>query len=292
MNIIFQVNGGLGKVIASTAVCASIKAKYPDDKLIVVSGYPDVFINNPYVDRAFSFGQQMYFYEDYIKDEEILLLAHDPYLETKHIKQEEHLIETWCNLFDLPLIKTIGELFLTQKEVDFFKHKFTSDKPILLIQTNGGGESETKYSWARDMPSFVVENIVNRYKEDYNIIHIRREDQLKYDGTYSVTDNFRALLVLIYLSDKRILIDSFGQHAAAALNKPSTVLWIVNKPNVFGYDIHTNIEANHETFKPELKNAYLNKYSIGGDPLEFPYQNELEIFNMIKIFESIEDNIE
>jgi ADP-heptose:LPS heptosyltransferase len=287
MNIIFQINGGIGKVIASTAVCASIKTKYPDCKLIVVSGYPDVFLGNPNVDRAYGFGQQAYFYKEYIENQEVLVFAHDPYLETKHIKQEEHLIETWCKLYDLPVTKTVGELFLTKREIDFFSKKFVSDKPILLLQTNGGTESDVKYSWARDIPSYVVENIIHEFKEQYNIVHIRREDQIKYDNTFSVTDTFRALVVLINLSDKRLMMDSFGQHAAAALNKPSTVLWVVNSPKVFGYDIHTNITANPETTSSELRNSYLNKYNISGELIEFPYNNESEIFNVNDVIKSL-----
>jgi hypothetical protein len=287
MNIIFQINGGIGKVIASTAVCASIKAKYPDDKLIVVSGYPDVFLGNKNVDRAYAFGQQAYFYKEYIENKEIKMFAHDPYLETKHIKQEEHLIETWCNIYNLPVTKTTGELFLTQREIDFYSKKFVSDRPILLIQTNGGAESDIKYSWARDIPSYVIENIIHEFKNDYNIVHIRRDDQLQYDGTFGVSDTFRALIVLISLSDKRLMMDSFGQHASAALNKPSTVLWIANSPKVFGYDIHTNIISNPETSSPELRNSYLSKYNIGGDPIEFPYNNESEIFNTQDIIKSL-----
>lgn len=289
MNIIFQINGGIGKVIASTAICASIKTKYPDSKLIVVSGYPEVFLGNPNVDRAYGFGQQSYFYEEYIQDKEILVFAHDPYFEAKHIKQEEHLIESWCSLYSLPVVKTVGDLFLTQREIDFYRKKFVSDKPILLLQTNGGAESDIKYSWARDIPSYIVENVIVEFKNDYNIVHIRREDQIKYDNTFGVSDNFRALLVLIQMSDKRLLMDSFGQHAAAALNKPSAVLWIANKPNVFGYDMHCNIISNEETRRPELKGAYLNKYNISGDFLEFPYNSESEIFNVKDIIHSIKN---
>jgi hypothetical protein len=287
MNIIFQINGGIGKVIAGTAICVSIKEKYPNDKLIVVSGYPEVFLGNKNVDRAYAFGQQAYFYKEYIENQEVIVFGHDPYLEAKHIKQEEHLIETWCKLYDLPVTRTVGELFLTQREVDFFSKKFVSDKPIFLMQTNGGAESEQKYSWARDIPGYLIENVINEFKEQYNIVHIRRDDQIKYDGTFGVSDTFRALLVLITLSEKRLLMDSFGQHAAAALNKPSTVLWIVNSPNVFGYDIHTNVIANPETTSPELRNAYLSKYNIGGDPIEFPYNNESEIFNVKNVIDSL-----
>lgn len=287
MNIILQVNGGIGKVIISTAICASIKERYPDSKLIVVSGYPDVFLGNPNVDRAYAFGQQAYFYKEYIEDKEIMVLGHDPYLEAAHIKQEESLIETWCKLYDLPITKTIGELFLTQREIDFFSKKFVSDKPIFLMQTNGGAESDVKYSWARDIPSYVVENVINEFKDDYNIVHIRRDDQLQYENTFGVSDVFRSLLVLIKLSQKRLLMDSFANHAAAALNLPSTVLWIVNSPKVFGYDMHTNIVANPETKVPELRNSYLSKYNISGEPVEFPYNNENEIFNVDDVINSL-----
>jgi hypothetical protein len=287
MNIIFQINGGIGKVIAGTAICASIRAQYPDAKIIVVSGYPDVFLGNPNVDRAYAFGQQAYFYKEYIENQEVIIFGHDPYLETKHIKQEEHLIETWCKLYGLPVTKTVGELFLTQREIDFFSKKFASDKPILLMQTNGGVESDQKYAWARDIPSYVVENVIHVFKDSYNIVHIRRDDQIKYDGAFGVSDTFRALLVLIGISHKRLLMDSFGEHAAAALNKPSTVLWIANSPKVFGYDLHTNIIANKETKIPELRGAYLSKYNIGGDPIEFPYNKESEIFNVDDIIKSL-----
>lgn len=292
MNIIFQINGGIGKVVAGSAVCASIKTKYPDAKLIVVSGYPDVFLGNPNVDRAYSFGQQSYFYKEHIENQNFILFAHDPYLETKHIRQEEHLIETWCKLYDLPVVSKSGELYLTQREIDFFGKKFISDKPMLLLQTNGGGESEQKYSWARDIPKYIVENVINEFKDEYNIVHIKREDQLGYNNTFPVSDNFRALLVLINKSQKRLFMDSFAQHAAASLNihKPSTVLWIANSPKVFGYDIHTNITANTETRIPELRNSYLNKYNIIGEPIEFPYNNESEIFNLDKVIESLKNN--
>jgi hypothetical protein len=74
---------------------------------------------------------------------------------------------------------------------------------------------------------------------------------------------------------------------AAALNLPSTVCWIVNKPEVFGYGIHDNIIHNPFTKKPELRNSYLQPFNIGGDLLEFPYNSEFEIFDSAKIIESI-----
>ena len=84
-------------------------------------------------------------------------------------------------------------------------------------------------------------------------------------------------------------MDSFCQHTAAALGKESVVLWIANKPEVFGYDVHKNIVCNEFTKKPELKASVYNKFNIVGDPLEFPYNNENEMFNIEQVIKSIMD---
>jgi hypothetical protein len=287
MNIIFQISGGLGKSIMATAICSAIKKKYPESKLIVVSAYADVFLNNPNVDRSYNFGGMSYFYDEFVDGKEFKVFAHDPYLETAHVKQNEHLIKTWCEMFDIPYNGEKPELFLTQRELQFFQNKFAADKPIMVIQTNGGAQTEHKYSWARDIPSTAVVKIIEHFKDDYYIAHIRREDQLGYEHTIPVTDTFRALCVLLNFSAKRLLIDSFAQHAAAALDLPSTVCWVANKPKVFGYDLHDNIQANTSTNKPELRSAYLSKFNIAGDLIEFPYNSEDEIFDVAAIIESL-----
>jgi hypothetical protein len=90
------------------------------------------------------------------------------------------------------------------------------------------------------------------------------------------------------MSSKRLFIDSFAQHIAAAINKPSTVCWVGTSPVVFGYDVHKNIVANPETRKPDLRNSVYTKYSFGGDIFENPYNKETEVFNVDKIIKSLE----
>jgi len=287
MNIVFQINGGIGKCVMATAVCEAIKKQYPDSRLIVVSGYADVFLNNPFVDRAFNFGSFSYFYEEYIENKEFKILAHDPYVQTEHVMQNEHLIKTWCKMFGISYNNEQPKIFLTQRETDFFSAKFASDRPILLLQTNGGASTDLKYSWARDIPYKIATSVVEEFASVYNIVHIKREDQLTLENTFPVTDTFRAIAVLIGLSRKRLFMDSFAQHVAAGMNLSSTVLWIANKPEVFGYEIHNNIIANPFTIKPELRNAFLGKFNIGGDLIEFPYNSENEIFNVDGIITSI-----
>lgn len=287
-NIIFQIDGGLGKNILATAVCSAIKQKYPNDKLIVLTAYPDVFINNSDVDRSLDRNKITYFYKDYVEGKDSIFLLHNPYLETNYVYEKEHLIETWCKMFDLPYSKELKpKLSLTPREKDFYQKKYSTDKPIMAIQTNGGFNADLKYAWSRDLPSKVVLSVIEEFKADYNIVHIKRDDQIGYSDTFPLTNPFRDVLSLLELSTRRLLIDSFVQHACASLNLPSSVCWVGTSPKVFGYDIHDNIVANPETTNAELKDAFINRFNIGGNPLEFPYNSEDEIFDVDKIIASL-----
>lgn len=288
MNIILSINGGMGKSIFATAVCKAIKKKYPNSKLIVVTGYPDVFLNLPYVDLSFNHGQETYFYEKYIQNQEVLVFANEPYLVTEHIQSKEHIIESWCRLCDVPYNGEMPEVEINEREIVYYSNRYQSDKPIMVIQTNGGGQQEHRYSWARDIPHFAAKTIIEQYSTRYNIYHIRRDDQISFENTIPVQDNYKAIAVLISRSEKRLFMDSFCQHLAAALQKKSTVLWIANSSKLFGYNIHDNILANPETKKPDLRNAFLTKYNIGGAFHEFPYETERQIFNIDNILASID----
>ena len=116
-NVVFQISGGIGKCIAATAVCSAIKKKYPNYDLIVVSGYPEVFLNNPNVTKSLAFGGTSYFYQDYIENNQVEVFLHDPYATTDFVKEEKHLIEIWCELFNLPYNGEFPELFMTQREI-------------------------------------------------------------------------------------------------------------------------------------------------------------------------------
>jgi hypothetical protein len=289
--VVFSIEGGLGKCIMATAVVQALAEQKADKKLIVVSGYPDVFINNPYVHRALAFGQTQYFYDTYIKNQDTEILVHNPYNEGDHLYKKKHLVEIWCNLFGLKYdLKYKPQLFLTPREVDFFSKNFVnSNKPMFAIQSNGGADNQKiKYSWARDIPTIVAEKVVQHFKEKYNIVHIRRQDQIALNDTIPLTTNFRELVVFLSMTKKRLFMDSFAQHTASALQLSSTVLWVANSPIVFGYEQNDNILANPFTKEPELRNAFLQEFNIGGDLVEFPYNSELEIFDVDKIIASLE----
>ena len=98
---LFHIEGGLGKHVAATAVAKCRKNNHPDRKLIVVCAYPEVYLNLKFIDRVYRIGNTPYFYDDYIKDKDMLIFKHEPYFTTDHIVKRKPLIQNWCNLYDL-----------------------------------------------------------------------------------------------------------------------------------------------------------------------------------------------
>lgn len=287
MNIILSIQGGIGKSVFSTAFCKAVRKQHPNDNIIVLTGYPEVFSNNPIVDMVFTHGQETYFYSKYIENQDVRIFANEPYLLTEHIMQKEHIIQSFCRLNQVPYNGEMPEIYINEREFQFYHNKYQAEKPIMILQTHGGGQTDVRYSWARDMPRKVAEAVIEEFKSKYTIYHIRREDQPSFADVIPVQESFKGVACLIARSQKRVLIDSFCQHTAAALGKKSTVLWIVNNPRVFGYSLHDNIVCNPENAKGDLKFSLFHKYTITGMPNEFPYMSENDIFDVDKVIASV-----
>jgi len=303
--VVFHVQGGLGKHIAATAVCKAIKNNYPDRKLILVCVYTDVFKNIPYIDRVFPLGNTQYFYQTYIEDKDSLIFANEPYYTTDHIHKKLPLVQTWCKMYGLeyngetPDLRFNGLQKKVSKEVWKTQH---GNKPVMILHTNGGliTPDAKPFMWARDMPFDIAQQIFDRYRKDFTIYQCTKVNSQKIEGANIVEFGFNQgdmqlsliefLSVLIH-SDVRILIDSCMQHAAAALNLPSMVLWNGTSPKVFGYDMHTNLE----TIKPndfKLPNSYLFDFDFNGDEFEYPYDGTEDLYDIDKIFEYIDNQYE
>jgi hypothetical protein len=159
----------------------------------------------------------------------------------------------------------------------------------MVLQSNGGSQEQGfKYAWTRDIPESIVNKIIQHYKEDYTIVHIKREDQNKYPDTLYALDGFRSIAILLQLSKKRLLIDSFSQHLAAAIGVKSTVCWSTTNPKIFGYELHDNVLANPFTKPPQLQNSIYQPFYLSQDISSIPYNSTSEVFDVNKIIESID----
>lgn len=282
MFIIFHVEGGIGKNVAGTAVIRAIKKQYPDSKIVVVTAHPEVYACNPNVYKTINFGSALYFFQDYIDNhKDTIVFAQEPYKQSDFILERCHLIQAWCDLCRVPFDGDIPDLFMTEIEYHRYAPSFSTNKPILLVQTSGGAGNDARYSWVRDLPMATAQQVVNAFAQDFHVVHLRTKDQPALQNTTPVQAvNLRALIVLIAVSSKRLFIDSCAQHIAAALGLPSVVCWIGNKVELYGYGLHANVLASPPTRIPDLRHSVYNRNNISGDnPTETCYNHQNEIFN-------------
>lgn len=288
--VVWHIEGGLGKNVAATALINNVKKKYSDRKLILVVSYPEVFLNHPDIHRVYRVGMTSYFYDDFIKDKDTIVFRHEPYFQSDHIMKKKHLIENWCDLLGIRYESQQPILYpnMIQKE---FQYNWKREKPVMLIHSNGGPlDQNNVYSWTRDIPFGLVRNLVEKYQNKYHIIQIGRSENHAMPGVEFINQPMsnHELFSILNLSEKRVLIDSCLQHAAAALKLKSTVLWIGTSPKNFGYSLHNNVTAKPPKGNVKMVDSYLFDYSFDGVVHECPYNDMEEMFDLSEIYKAID----
>ena len=290
---LFHVQGGFGKHIAATAVAKCIKNNHPSRELILTAVYTEIYQNLPFVDRVYQLGNTSYYYQTYVEDMDSLIFANEPYFTTDHVNKKLPLIQTWSKMYGLKYKGEMPQITFNHLQKKIAKDFWTTranGKPIMVIQTNGGLLNEQRpYLWARDMPIALAQKLVDHYEKDYHIFQITKPAGEVLDGVEVIKDPMSnmELVSILLQSEKRIFIDSCMQHAAAALKMPSVVLWNGTSPKVFGWDMHTNIQARKPA-KFKLPNSVFFDFDFIGVEAEYPYVDEEEdIFDFDKIIEAV-----
>ncbi len=293
--IVFHVEGGLGKNIVATQLIDPLLFKHPKRKLIIVASHPQIFLNNRNIHRVYHLGNTQYFYEDYIKDKDTVIYKEDPYNTELHIKKQTSLLDSWrkvLGLEDQENYNYILNVPINYSQAQYIE-KWKRDKPIFLLHTGGGPVDAQKprhYDWCRDMPPELAQALVNKFSHQFHFIQVTRPGGYKLFGVEVVDyplNNFE-LFALVGISQQRVLIDSCLQHAAAAFNKRSLVLWIGTSPKQFGYlDYHKNVVAKPPDVANQLIGSYLYDYSFQDRDEENPYYSPHEMFNFNDILNLI-----
>ena len=291
--VIWHVQGGLGKNIAASSLTKDIKQKHRDRKFILVCSFPEVFLNDPNIDKVYQMGNHPYFYENYIENKDVIIFKHEPYDQTGHITRQKHLIENWCDLLDIKYTNQ-QPFFPINYPQNKLSLQWVRQKPILLLHTTGGPfitqEKPTPYEWTRDLPIELAQALVDKYSSKYHIIQISKQ------GGYGLQNVERIdtpmsnmeLFSLVGASQQRIFIDSCLQHVASALKLPSIVFWVGTSPKVFGYNLHKNITAKLPKHANQLINSYTFDYQFSNNNHECPYLNVNEMFNIEKILKNLD----
>ena len=217
MNLVLHINGGLGKCAMATAVIRSYKAAYPDSKIVVVSGYPEVFLNNPDIYRNLPFNTP-YLWQDYYGKPGWLVEAQDPYMTDAWIKnRKQHLIDIWCGMLRRPNIQKTPLLFFSDPELDEINSMIKVDKPLLVVQSSGGGNPAAR-SWTRNPPLTEFNDYLAKFGESHFIVHLAVPETPALTNIHQRIEGLtrRQAMVLVYYSPAFVGIDSFGLHARSA----------------------------------------------------------------------------
>jgi len=289
--LVWHIEGGLGKNVAATALLPALKKKYSSRKIILVVSYPEVFLSNPNVDRVYRVGMTPYFYDDYILGKDTLVFKHEPYFQTDHITKKSHLNKNWADILGVQYKDELPELHFNMVQNNF-QYTWQREKPVMLIHTAGGlfQGQQLSYAWTRDMPIEYANWIAQEYGSKYHIIQVCRDNAPHIPGAEVINQPMTnmELFSLVQASEKRVLIDSSLQHAAAAMNKSSAVMWIGTSPENFGYKMHQNIKAQQPANGTKLVDAYLFDASFEGVPHECPYKDVNEMFNLEELKKAID----
>jgi hypothetical protein len=291
MYSVFHIEGGIGKNILSTAVVSSLKTSDTERKIIIITAWPQVWFNNPNVFEIYQMGQIANFYTKYIENKDCKVYRLEPYHTEDYILNKRHLIKIWCDLCGVQWDGTGPRLYFSPLELEYIKLKMYNgvNKPIFLLHTNGGMQQSRPYSWYRDLPTPNALDVVEYFKKDYHIYQIGYENQQLFDGCQKLTLETREILAAVNFSEKRLLIDSFSQHASVAFGLKSVVCWVGNSPTVLGYKTNINLKPDVSPVFNTLHSSYLEDFDIGGNPIQYPYDT-LKLFDSNELIKEIKES--
>ena len=256
--IIFIVDGGIGKVIASTAVVRRMSEEFPDKRIVVLCGFPDIYLNNPRVFRVFNFSNPINFYEDFVNQKSVVVKV-EPYTDYGYMFGGRHLIDAWCEMIGIKRNGAMPEMFFLEKELaragSYVKKLCGGAKKFVMVQWTGGiiPQEKTELSYMdaqmrmhrRSIDKSVAQKLVNKLvSRDFVVGSVQHENTPEIKGIerlFFAGSPVRGVIALLKHSRGFIGIDSFLHHGAAALGVPGVVVWGGTSPDKLGYTEHVNL---------------------------------------------------
>jgi len=256
-SITVTIQGGLGKVLCASAALRGLRKKYPDKKIIVLSGWSDIFMANPNVDRAYSFNENKYLYEDFVKDG--MLLTQDPYNLDSYRLDKVHLAQAFCEAFNVEYDGNpkpdvyIPESFVNKALLDF-KDLRKKNLPIIVIQPLGASkiDKELNKIIPTGRENVALFHKLIKEKQDKVLFIVMKTPQQPNIGEgdnvliLKTGVHFLQWAAYISLADAFIGVDSSGHHMAAAFNKPSIVMYGRTDPKNLSYSNETVVDGECE----------------------------------------------
>jgi hypothetical protein len=257
--IIAKSHGGLGKAIAFTAFLKALRANAkPNARIHIVSSWSDVFRDLPFIDRHFD--QNVlgpYFAEDHRNYE---VFSGEPYDYLDYRRGKLHIVDVWCKMAGIPVPEQKnGQIKILEVEhrIALEKLKGTDrSKKWIAFQPFGGHGAPMQQvrSFSADVAQAIADKLMEK---GFVVIQLSLPEEKKLErvvwpdpgkGQKGEQNYFlpRTLFAMLHLCDGFVGIDSWAQHAWAAMGrKNGIVCWGATRPENLGYLTNRNLTVSN-----------------------------------------------
>jgi len=302
------INGGIGKELAATSLVRWLKEKEPDSTIYTISGYPDVFLNNPSVKRNLHFNTP-YLEDDYINDADIR--SGEPYQFEEYRLNEKHLNELWPQSYRFSLTEynknIYPEICVTKREERNVENAINAIKTgpnipkdlnfdnIIMVQFEGGPimdprtHQPIKHESQRNLKKEVAEVIIREINKAGYIPFLYKQGQ-QYSTQKTITPQWPLRLWMVFAKRVKayIGIDSSGMHIAASWKKPGLVFWQQTHYKNLGYPCMKHLWLEGElpmSNRPRV--GYMD--SVPGGVWEDPHDDECRNWDVDDIMKTVRE---
>jgi ADP-heptose:LPS heptosyltransferase len=250
---IFFVQGGAGDVLAHTPMIRYYRKEYPEDKIIVVSTYSQLWENNPNVDIVIPAKDVQNFYDEYVIGKKVRFFKkhfiYDAIMDWPAQKAKK-LPDFICHLYNADYDEKPLDYFISAREkkvAEVFMGQYAGlNKPIVLLHCTGAipsdGNMFSKTNKLKDLDIKKVEQLVQKYSNKAIFIQIGLNGEPVVNGAIDALGMLmREAIAIIPHAKSYIFIESLFAHCTNALQTTGIVVFQNTSPDFFGYANNHNV---------------------------------------------------
>jgi len=285
---IVQIDGGAGRCLCATRALENLYAT-TGEKITVITAWPEVFLNAPYIHKLYNLTQVPYLFDDIIKHGEFV--NPEPYHNFHYYNQRHNLAQSFDFLInDEVSVSPKPTVYLNRDEKAFGadivnQAKQASGKKIVVaLQGFGAGarmleNGELVDESNRSLNKKTVDLIINSQECVFvNLSHI----PMHHPNVWMQPDlNIRKIMAITSACDFVVSIDSLLSHIACALDKPTILLLGSTFKENVGYD-HFRIVQRQGYPKSYFPNRFHGFVDQNQGAMDFTEEEDAKILQHIK----------
>ena len=271
MKTIFQIDGGIGRVLTSIPAFLKYAKNHPDDEWYIgIHAWDFCFWGIEELQpRVLHPDTKGIFEKVYLNVDRVI--HPEPYILPEYYKNELSLTESFdkiinetddhSDLPDLELVVSKNELLVARELIGSAAFPIYGDqiqkKKMVVIQPYGSTVTKTSLGFydksGRSIPDSFIKEIIESIKDDCIIINMNGgENFSQFENVINIQQqlDIRTWMAIIKQVDYFIGCDSCGQHIAKGVNTPASVFIAGTHEVNVSYPDDFHIIKNNEKFHP------------------------------------------